>query len=345
MANTPPLPRPFTGGSAGPGRAVAVVASGVALLIAVIFVLNGLSFTREDAGHVGVVRNGGPLDNRNIRQIVQPGQGNTWTGWFSQSPHEYPASTVQRFYTVTADPSRGDRQNVDVINVPTQDGVQVGIEGTVYFNFVGESDTKLLEKFDSQFGTRRFSAANGGGTYFPWEGDQGFGAMLDTIFRPVLDNDLRQEVGAFQCRELVSSCALVRQASGSAGPLGKGVNNNANIAAIQTKINTSLQQDLDDTLGAAYFHGIRFRLARVTLPAQVQRAVDQTQAKYAAVQGARAEVQQARYQNERNALLARTYAKSPQLAQIDAIKAAPSGATIIVNTGTAAPGINVGGGK
>src|SRR3954452_23548635 len=114
--------------------AIALGLAGIGLLA----FISGARFQRQDIGHVGVVRNGGPLDGRSIRQILMPGSGVTWAGWYSQDPHEYPARGVVLLYTVTSDATRGDRPGVDVVNVPTRDGVRVGIEGTLYYHFSGE---------------------------------------------------------------------------------------------------------------------------------------------------------------------------------------------------------------
>src|SRR2546423_10953194 len=179
------------------------------LLIVAIVAVSGARFAREDVGHVGVVRNGGPFDSRNVRQYLAPGQHLTWTGWYSQSPHNYPASHVTLRYTVTSDPKRGSRDGVDVITVPTKDGVQVGLEATVFFRFVGETDPVTLSRFDQSVGTRKFETTDGRMLY-PSQGDDGFAAMLDAIFRPVLENDLRSEIGRYRCAEILSSCALVR---------------------------------------------------------------------------------------------------------------------------------------
>ena len=88
--------------------------------------------------------------------------------------------------------------------LPTKDGVQVGIDAAVFFRYIGESDIATLELFDMSVGTRRFATTNGRRLY-PWQGDDGFGAMLDSLFRPVLENDLRKEVGGLPCAALVSS--------------------------------------------------------------------------------------------------------------------------------------------
>jgi regulator of protease activity HflC (stomatin/prohibitin superfamily) len=309
------------------------------LLIVAIVAVSGARFAREDVGHVGVVRNGGPFDSRNVRQYLAPGQHLTWTGWYSQSPHNYPASHVTLRYTVTSDPKRGSRSGVDVITVPTKDGVQVGIEASVFFRFVGESDPVALSRFDSSVGTRHFPTPDGHLLY-PWNGDDGFNAMLDTIFRPVLENDLRTEIGRFRCAEILSSCALVR------GPVASGRQQPAaNLPRIQESVGRSLLHDLETTLSQPYFWDIRFRIARITLPGNVQAAVDEAQAQYANVNSARARMKQARYENARNRLLARTLDKSPALANIQTMKALPRQATVILSPGGSgkAPSLLVGG--
>jgi hypothetical protein len=329
---------PRTGPS--PRLVAAGIATVVAVLFFIVFAFSGFGLARMDAGHVGVVRNGGPLDDKNIRQILQPGQSLTWTGWLSEDPHPYPASNVQRFYAITADPSRGERQGVDVVQVPTRDGVQVGIEGTLYFKFVGESDGRLLRRFDNDFGTRTFPSADGGERYYPWQGDEGFAAMLDTILRPVINNDIREQVGQRRCAELVSSCALISRGEQASVPVNDE-NSNANLQAIQQAINTSLAKDIERTLGEEYFIDVRFTLSRVTLPEGVQEAIDTAQSAFAEVSRARARVRQAEFQNRANQLLARTYKESPELAQIDAIKAIPEGAEVIFNVGGTGPGLTI----
>src|SRR3954454_7259295 len=144
--------------------------------LAILLFVSGARLVRQDIGHVGVVRNGGPLDNRSIRQILMPGSGVTWAGWFSQKPHEYPARGVVLLYTITSDAARGHRAGVDVVTVPTRDGVQVGIEGTVYYHFVGESNLDDVRRFDKTFGTRSYSAD--GRTLRPYDGEAGFQAMV-----------------------------------------------------------------------------------------------------------------------------------------------------------------------
>jgi regulator of protease activity HflC (stomatin/prohibitin superfamily) len=321
---------------------LAGVATIAILAVTSVVLVSGARVSRQDAGHVGVVRNGGALDNRRIRQILMPGQKVTWTGLFSQQPREYPARKVVLTYTVTSDARRGDRREVDVVNVPTRDGVQVGLEGTVFFKFVGEGDIALLRQFDQTLGMRRFPVVGGNSTLFPWNGEDGFGAMLDAAFRPILDNDLRSQVGAFACSQLVASCSLVRRV---VDPSEEKRNANRNIASVEDRLATSLRADLTETLGGDFFRDIHVRISRVTLPQRVQGAVDDVQAQYVAVNGAKAQVRRAEYDAKRNDVLADTYNRSPSLARIEEIRAAPKGSTIVLSgTGSKAPGINVGGG-
>jgi hypothetical protein len=111
---------------------------------------------------------------------------------------------------------------------------------------------------------------------------------------------------------------------------------------IAKRISTALRLDLTRTLGQPYFWDIRMRIARVTLPKGVQAAVDETQAKYVAVNGAEAELKQAKFLNERNRLLGESYNRSPALATIEAMKAIPKGSTVFVTTGNKQPSVLVG---
>ncbi len=305
--------------------------------LGLIVALSGVRIATEPAGTVGVVRNGGPFDNRSVRQVLLPGQGLTWIGWYSQSPHVYPASNVTRTYEVSADPTRGARPGSDSFSLPTRDGVQVAMQGVVYIRFIGEKDIPELEAFDVGPGTRKFSTADGGELY-AWQGEDGFSAMLDALLRPVLDSELRHEVAEFSCAQLVASCALVRTARSDRSatpPL-------SSIALIESKINDSLEPDLAKTLGHRWFWDARFRVTGITLPQNVQSAIDDVQAQYAEVNGAKAQVLQARYQNLRNQLLAKTYDRSPALAMIEALRSVPKGATVIFNTGKKQPSILAG---
>jgi regulator of protease activity HflC (stomatin/prohibitin superfamily) len=309
------------------GRTGAIAAAIVIVVIAFPVLINVLGgFERTGGGEIAVVRNGGPFDNNRIRQIIDPASSLTWIGMASKT-HKYPAQ--QRFYTITSNQQRGERTGVDVVTVPSSDGVNMGIEGTLYFTL--NLDHASLKQFDNKFGTRKFRGLDGT-TRYAWEGDDGWSGFLDQIIRPVIDNDLRTQINSFRCAELVSSCALVQNSSNpqqvAQGQETKAQSNNANIAKVQNSINTSLAQDLLQTLGGNFITDIHFNLVRITLPENVQHAVDEAQAAFAQVTQAQAKVAQARAEAQANKARQDGYNRCHTCADIEKLKALPQGITV-----------------
>lgn len=290
---------------------------GIAALICVpmlIGLVGGL--VRTDAGQVAVVRDGGWFDDNQVREIIPPGSGLTWAGMWS-SVHPYPAQ--QRFYTITADPKRATTLGVDVVTVPSSDGVNLGVEGTLYFTL--NQDPATLKTFDDKYGTRTFRSQDDTFLY-AWDGDAGWTAFFGQAVRPVIDNALRTEVGARRCAELVPSCSLLESVT------LKPQNSNSGIQAVQDAVNTALARDLPRTLGGEFFTGMRFSLSKVTLPPEVQKAVDRALSAGAAASEAQAKVAQAEAEAKANEARQQGYLKCPACAEIDKLKALPQGITV-----------------
>lgn len=313
---------------------------GILVVIIAIWTFTAVSFVRTDGGHVTVVRNGGPFDDNQIRDVVPPGSSRKFEGVYSQE-HPYPAS--QRYYTISSDPGRGDSPGVDIFKGSTSDGVQgIGLEGTVQFTL--NADRKTLEEFDNKFGTRTFPVVGSSDRLHAWDGDRGWSAFLDAVFRQqVLDNALRIEIQKYKCVELIPSCAYLN-ATQSAAPKVTGADGtkaNATLATIQSDIATELQNDLDTTLGGRYLNIGQFTISKVTLPTAVEQQIQESNAAKVAVQKetflAQQKVQAAI--GERNAnyekakgieALNKAYAHSKQKAAIDAIAALPQNLTTLV---------------
>ncbi|MFI7130044.1 SPFH domain-containing protein [Nonomuraea sp. NPDC050153] len=289
----------------------------VAALVALPLLIGGLGgLERTGGGEVAVIRDGGPLDDNKVRQVINPGSGLTWTGMWS-STHLYPAQ--QRFYTITADPKRATTLGVDVVTVPSSDGVNLGIEGTLYFTL--NLDHETLKTFDDKYGTRTFRAQDDRSLY-AWEGDDGWSAFFGQAVRPVIDNALRGQIGAMRCAELVPSCSLLESST------LRPKDSNANIIKVQNAVNASLARELPATLGGDFLTGLRFTLAKVTLPGEVQQAVDRSLAATAAVSQAQAEVAQAKAEADANEARQDGYDKCPACAEIDKLKSLPQGITV-----------------
>jgi hypothetical protein len=311
-----------------PGRATAVVAVGLVLLIALISFLTwqGESFGSTDGGHVAIVRNGGPFDNTKIRQVLPPSSGRTNIGMFS-TLHDYPTS--QRFYTISSSGSKADAN--ESITVPTADGVNVGIEGSAYFtlNTDPSDGYKILRDFDNKYGTRQFRCTNTSTSLNIYDGDDGFSCFLDQVVAPVINNDLRVSIGDVKCAQLVASCSLVQNTSAAIDPstIGKG---NVNLAKIEQDISSSLATDLNTTLGGQFFSNVRFNLAKIDLDPAVQKAISDAQAKFAQVSAAQADLKQAQIQAQTNTARQQGYNSCKACQQIDILHALPSKLTTLV---------------
>ena len=312
------------------GVAFGVAAIGIGVLVIIFGLIALSSLARTGPNEVGVVYNGGPLDKKDQRQLIPPSSGLTWTGWLSQDPRVYPSEGSPRRYILTSDPGRGDRVGVDDLRVPSADGIDVGLEAKISFTtaFTGMPDDALMREFDARFGNRTYPVPGQAGRLHPWEGDEGFGAFLDTEFRPVLDNALRESIGRFRCEQLVSSCALLSNKGGSLDERS-GDKTNANLVAVQKAIGDALNQDLSSNLGGQYFRNVTVVVSAVRLPERVQDAVNDAQAQFAEVNKANADLQKARIRKKVNDTLGRSYDNCPACAEIDALKSIPANVTAI----------------
>jgi len=301
------------------------------LIIGIPVVVGTLSaWDSTTAGQVAVVRNGGPFSNSNIRAVIKPASSLTWTGIWS-STHKYPAT--QSSYTITSDPKNGGQPGVDVVSVPSSDGVQMGIEGTLYYTL--NTDPATIRSFDDKFGTRTYSF--NASTYNAYAGTKGWDAFINTMVRPVLNNALREQIGDTRCSDLVSSCALV-QNNGTNPANGTFPVGNVNIAKVQNAINATLTTDIKSTLGGDYLIGIQFAINKVDLPSNVQTAVDQAQAAFAAVSQSQAKIAQAKAEADANAAKQQGYNSCPACAEQDILKALPPSVTVFApGSGTGLP--------
>jgi hypothetical protein len=304
-------------------RMVLIAILGVVALIAGIITVIGVfsGFSRTDGGQYNVVRNGGPFDDNSIRQIMLPNSGLTWTGFWS-TDHFYPSS--QRNFKVSG---RDGADSNEQINVSTSDGVNVGIEGTFYFELTG--DDAALRAFDDKFGTRKFpftEIVDGQPTtnsYFPWEeGDRGWSAMLDFTLSNVMQTIFREEVGRVRCQDLQASCAL------AINPNAAAVESDPEaMANFVNAVNTRFTRETTRAFGGEFFIRPSFALGGVVLPDPVIKAIDDAVAARAAISTSQAQLQQAQVDAQTNATRQQGYNQCPTCAQIDVINALPDGLT------------------
>ena len=204
------------------------------------------------------------------------------------------------------------------------------LTGTFYINtaFDGTPEgEKLLRAFDTSFGTRGFTGAEGSAR--PWE-EGGWEIFLNAILQPIIDSNIREVIAEFDCKQLVSSCALVQRGGAAAIDADEvaGTDNKSNVTLIQDRINQNLDEEIQSKLGQPYFRNIRFSLGPVELPG-VQQAIDQAQSAFAEVSRAQARVAQAKADADANRERQRGYNDCPACQRIDAIKALPPNLTAL----------------
>lgn len=283
-------------------------------LVATLGATTGCGST-PPSGAVGVVRNGGPWDNHNIRGndpkdpssgIIPNGSGYTWAG-FGSEVHYYPVASQQRYYKAEAcfnAPDGSDEKKKCTADrgpykIQTKDGVDLGIEGTAYLNTTFDGSPKgnlAVKDFDTQFATRTF--ADGLHAY---DDVEGWSAFLAAIVDPIASNNLRDVGSGLECAQFVSSCALVQNNSAQQVKADLGAKNNqSNVAFVQDAVAKGLSTDLVNSIGGskkvAYFANIKFVITKVDLPGKVQTAIDDAQASFAQVSKVNAQVAQAKAQ-------------------------------------------------
>lgn len=309
-------------------------------LLAVVLLAVALSATGCDtpkAGEIGVVRNGGPWDNHNIRGVQENGTGASWNGWGSEV-HWYPIDTQQRylkFETCYGDhdsPVACKGADFPGIEVPTSDGVEVRIDGTVYlttsFNNTG-AGKNAVKLFDQQYATRTFE-----GEKHVYDGTSGWIAFLKAVPEPIVANNLRETIAGVTCADLLSSCALVQNQGNTASVKVKAnAGNQSNIQRIQEKVETNLATDLLTVSGTdpkthqrvAYFKGIQFKIRQVVPPPKVKDAIETAQAAFAQVSQAQAKKQSATLEAQANERRQSGYNKCRICGDIDKLRSLPRG--------------------
>jgi regulator of protease activity HflC (stomatin/prohibitin superfamily) len=293
-------------------------ATGLIVGLSVCFAAVG-SLDSIDGGHIAVLRNGG-FANQNVRGFLDPGAGMTYTGLYS-TEHIYPAQ--QQVYTISADPKQGQTNSSDSINVPSSDGVEITIQGTLYYSLNLKHD--VLGTFDDSYGTQTY--VWDGKALHPYDGSDGWNAFINAVVRPTLQNELRTAMSAVSCADVDPACALVKNATNTSVAAVASASSNGNLANIQNTINTELASDLKSQLGGNYLTGLRFTISTVTLPGGVQSAIDSAQAAFAQVSTAQAKVNAAKLTAQANEITQQGYSACPVCGVIAEEQALPPGIT------------------
>ncbi|HEX8745001.1 MAG TPA: SPFH domain-containing protein [Thermoleophilaceae bacterium] len=262
------------------------VAGFVGLVGAIVLVAGLFSFKSVDQGHVCVVVDGGPLDDRKVSKVRQPGSAVETVGIFNHQ-RCFPAN--ERHYTLSSDPAAADSKTVDVVKVPTKDAVEVYVEGQ--FRFRLTTDEGTLKDFYRRYGSRTFA-----GTH-PYDGDEGWNNFLAQVFRQPSLTATREAVGRYRCIELRNTCQYVTNAQAAVSGGVREVETGQNLEKVAEEIGRTTETRLNEFLsgtcqrpdgpdpGAApdegpcrrYFVAVRFTLGQPHFEDSVEKSVTAAQ--------------------------------------------------------------------
>ena len=261
MDKKPRLPRRGSGAGAGAG-AGSLLAAAAALLVGLILVVSigafVFSIKGTDAGQVCVVREGGPFDGRDIKEVRQPGEGPKPIGAFNK----------QDCLPIT------ERDSNDVIEgeqvFPTRDSVQVIVDGQALYQLT--SEPAKAEKFYRGYGRRK------------WRGedistDQGWPNFQRQRLAPVILDAQREVIGQYACNALNNLCQYVQnpEVAVRGGRGTDGADTTQNLTEAQRKLAEKINEKLRAAFGDVYFENVRYQNLRIRFEPEVQSRITEAQ--------------------------------------------------------------------
>ena len=303
--------------SAGAGSmlaAAAIVLVGLILVVsagAFVFSIKG-----TDAGQVCVVREGGPFDGRDIKEVRQPGEGPKPIGAFNK----------QDCLPIT------ERDSNDVIEgeqvFPTRDSVQVIVDGQALYQLTSEPDK--AEKFYRGYGRRKWGGED-------ISTDQGWLNFQRQRLAPVILDAQREVIGQYACNALNNLCQYVQNPEAAVrGARQEGTDNTQNLTEAQRKLAAAINAKLQAAFRDTFFENVRYQNLRIRFETEVQRRITEAQSLRTQAANAKLEAEREKAKakgeadrkveiaegNRRSAFQqARAYRLNPNQAQIDRIKA------------------------
>lgn len=242
-----------------PMKMVGLVAGG---LIALLLLIGGgatlLSIKGVDSGTICAVREGGPFDGRDIKEIRQPGEGPKPIGPFNK----------QDCLPIT------ERDSNDVIEgeqlFPTRDSVQVIVDGQALYSLT--TDSAKIETFYRNYGRR-----NWGGE--PISSEQGWLNFQRQRLAPVILDAQREVVGGYECQALNNLCQYVQNPEEAvrAGGDAADADNTQNLSQAQQALASKIREKLRAAFGDDYFENVRYQNLRIRFEQEVQSQITQAQ--------------------------------------------------------------------
>jgi hypothetical protein len=193
-------------------RALVVLIAILLLAFAPAF-FSGLKKTPRNM--IGISYGGGPFESAHFQEIVKPGSGLFFNGWYDPL-YLYPVD--QQNYIISKSPRVGAVRGADSILAPTSDRVPLTFQAAIYFKL----NTDLLQQFHEQLGLQ-YKAYTG----------KGWNNLLQDTFRQQVENAIQEQTRRYNVSQLYG--------------------NATNLVQLQDAVQTSLAQRLIAALGEPYF--------------------------------------------------------------------------------------------
>lgn len=203
-----------------------------AIIVGLIFgIATFMGYKKLNVGTMGLSYGGGPFESSHFQGVKTPADGRFFNGL---ADHLVVLPTTTRQYLVTSDKGRGDAAGTDVIWQPTQSvggqpGPLIGWEFNAAFRLNDNPDT--IKQFWQTVGIKY------GADDCPTDNDscKGWDTMLDKVFRPQLENALRDVSASYKFADLY----------------GNSVNQHAAL----TKVGEDLKTNINNVAGGEFFCG------------------------------------------------------------------------------------------
>lgn len=241
---------------------------GIAVTIVILgLVIGGITwatgYKKLNVGTMGLSYGAGPFESNHFQGVKTPANGRFFNGLADKL---VVLPTTTRNYLVTSDQDRGERAGSDVIFEPTADKINLGWEFNIAFRL--NDDPQTIKKFWETTGIK-YSADD-----CPVDSAscRGWDQMLDQVFRPQLENALRDVTARYNFGDLYG--------------------NAANQQTALQKVGADLKDNINRVAGGEFFCGatpgactdMQVTLSRLDAPQQIKDAIAAQQTALANVQ-------------------------------------------------------------
>lgn len=244
----------------------------IALLLGFVLMSAGCSYANTGPDEYACAYGGGPFEAQTRKGEYAPGSGRDFVG-VADSVITLPANV--RNYIVDKDPGTGDVPNVDFIEAPSGDGVELQYEVNVRFRINTDLGCKLWEEH---------------GKRFDIDTDEGWSEFLEANLRPILENKMKEQSQSYDWENIWRNSIT---------------DNGSTWTRMQDDMGQAITNEINRSLGESYLCGVTWTPGSddcTAFEVLIKSAVptkDSLTDKYADIQAREAELEAQRVDKQR----------------------------------------------